>query len=120
MSPFILLLSFIWIMSVAGMGSIVVRNFPKLHRIAPQEKMPKVPGFFLSRSVNIHSILLFPLKNFSFRKFIEKLLSKLYIFVLKTENIVRTVRDRLRKRQTQRGEEDKKQNSVYWEKLKKG
>jgi len=118
MSKFLLLLSFLWVTSALGMIVIIWRKIPVLAQVSLKTKAPKTQPFFQLSKINIRSILLLPLKNFSFRKFTEKSLAKFHIFILKTENTTRRLRERLRPRPTTEREKTIQKDSSYWEKLK--
>jgi len=99
--------------SLVGMAVIIFRKIPVLVKlpVLPQKKEEKL---LLKLKGKIK--ILNPFKNFSFEIFLQKILSKIRILSLKSENKIGSWLQRLRERSQRKKEEG---NDNYWEKLKK-
>jgi len=101
--------------SLLGMGVLIFRKIPvlvELPEVSPRKKKGKAPGFFQRELEKIKKIN--PFKSFSYEIFLQKILSKIRILSLKTEN--RTFRWLQKLREKSKKE---KENDDYWQKLKK-
>jgi len=103
--------------SVVGIGVIIFRKIPilvELPEVSPRKKRQKVPGFFQKGIEKIKKIG--PFKSFSFEIFLQKLLSKIRILTLKTDNKTSSWLQKLREK-TKKNKS--KENDNYWEEIKK-
>ena len=101
--------------SLLGMVVILFRKIPvlvELPEVSPRKKRQKVPGFFQKGIEKIKKIG--PFKSFSFEIFLQKLLSKIRILTLKTDNKTSNWLQKLREKSKK-----EKENDDYWQKLKK-
>ena len=99
--------------SVVGMGVIVWRKMPvlvELPEVLPEKGEPVSSK--LKRKIKEFN----PFKKFSYEIFLQKLLSKIRILSLKSENKTGSWLQRLRERSKKKKFEE---NDNYWEKLKK-
>lgn len=100
--------------SLFGMGVILFRKIPvlaELPDVLPQKEEGKL---FLKLKEKIK--ILNPFKKFSFEIFLQKLLSKIRILTLKTENKTFNWLQKLREKSQKK---KFKENDNYWEELKK-
>ena len=103
--------------SLFGMGAILFRKIPilvKLPKVSPRKKKGKEPRFFQRGLEKIKKIG--PLRSFSFEIFLQKILSKIRILSLKTDNKTFNWLQKLREKAKKN---KSKENDNYWEKLKK-
>ena len=101
--------------SVVGIGVIIFRKIPvlvELPEVSPRKKRQKVPGFFQKGIEKIKKIG--PFKSFSFEIFLQKLLSKIRILTLKTDNKTSNWLQKLREKSKK-----EKENDDYWQEIKK-
>ncbi len=103
---------FILIISILGISVIIFQKIPLLLRI------PEIPAssFSLKRSVDKLKDKL-PFKNFSLELFLQKILSKIRILTLKTDNKTSTWLTKLRKRAIKKKKSVEDDN--YWQEIKK-
>jgi len=103
--------------SVVGIGVIIFRKIPilvELPEVSPRKKKGKEPRFFQRGLEKIKKIG--PLRSFSFEIFLQKILSKIRILSLKTDNKTFNWLQKLREKAKKN---KSKENDNYWEKLKK-
>lgn len=107
----------VWFLSLGGILWIFWKKLPVLAELKVAGENRKD----LSQRRGVRAIFLSPLKNFSPPKLAEKSLAKLHIFILKTENSVRVLRERLHHNSSSKKQEGEKaiKDSSYWEILKK-
>lgn len=115
---------FLWVASVLGMTIMLWKKFHALAQIPAKRGSSKTQPLLPLPQLSIRGIFLLPLKSFSFRKLTEKSLAKFHIFILRTENTIRALRERLRRRPLQTRQEDQEhrrqqKDSGYWERLKR-
>lgn len=96
--------SIILIISVLGITVIIRRKIPVLLEIKPQETSPGVPGRFKIKNAGSKEL------------FLHKILSKVRILVLKTDNKTTEWMKRLRQKSQENNE---KFSDDYWDKLRK-
>jgi hypothetical protein len=98
--------------SLIGMVVIIWRKLPILAELPEEVKNSRENLFFwLKNKIVSRSFI----KDFNFPLFLQKILSKIWVFVLKIENKVASWLQKLReKSQKQKNFEDDK----YWQKLK--
>jgi hypothetical protein len=101
--------------SFLGMGAIMFRKIPAL------VELPEIPaaiinwkGIFLKLKEKIK--ILNPFKSFSHEVFLQKILSKIRILSLKSENKTGSWLQRLREKSQKNKFEE---NDNYWEEIKK-
>lgn len=127
MQPEVIVALIVWVLSLAGMLWMLWKKFPLLaelrtvHRGKGKELGEGSRG---RRMIDALSIFLLPMKNVSLRTFTEKSLAKFHIRILKIENSIRGLREQLRRRGPQQGEQKEQEkreqkNFSYWEILKK-
>ena len=108
-----LIATVIFLGSIFGMGVILFRKIPVLAKLTLEITEEK-EGIFSRLKGKIKN--LFPLKSSSPEIFLQRILSKIRILALKTENKTSTILERLR---TRKMEEKENENDNYWEELKK-
>jgi len=108
-----LIATVIFLGSIFGMGVILFRKIPVLAELTLEITEEK-EGIFSRLKGKIKN--LFPLKSSSPEIFLQRILSKIRILALKTENKTSTILERLR---TRKMEEKENENDNYWEELKK-
>jgi len=109
----------ILIISIIGMGVIVWRKIPVLVSLSEvsqkrDEVLQKKEGLFWQLRKKIEKIS--PLKNFSYDLFLQKVLTRIRILILKIENLLFQRVRRLRE-SSQKKKIEKEDN--YWEEIKK-
>jgi len=102
----------ILVFSLLGMGVIILRKIPIL--VTLPEVVPKKKKESLISRLKKEIKKINPFRNFSYEIFLQKILSKIRILSLKTEN--RTFRWLQKLREKSKKE---KENDDYWQKLKK-
>ncbi len=107
-----LIAQIIFILSLIGMGIIVFWKIPVLVTLSSEFPSQK-ESLILSFKNKIRKIN--PFQEFSYEVFLQKLLSRIRILTLKTENKTFNLLQKLRE-QTQK---KKLENDNYWEDLKK-
>jgi hypothetical protein len=98
--------------SLAGMGIIIFRKIPvlvQLTEVLPEKR--ESMGLKLKEGIKNFN----PLKNFSYEVFLQKILSKIRILSLRTENKTYNWLKRLRMRAKIR----KNLDADYWEEIRK-
>ena len=100
--------------SLLGMGAIIVRKIPVLVGLPEVIKKPSGEPFWLKLNRKIKNIPGF--KSFSYEIFLQKLLSKIRILSLKTDNKTFNWLQKLREKSKRK---KIKENDNYWEELKK-
>ena len=100
--------------SLLGMGAIMLRKIPVLVDLPKVIKKPSGEPFWLKLKRKIKNIPGF--KSFSYEIFLQKLLSRIRILTLKTDNKTSSWLQRLRERSQKRKFQD---NDNYWEEIKK-
>jgi len=108
-----LIATVIFLGSIFGMGVILFRKIPVLAKLTLEITEEK-EGIFSRLKGEIKN--LFSLKSSSPEIFLQRILSKIRILALKTENKTSTILERLR---TRKMEEKENENDNYWEELKK-
>jgi len=98
--------------SLTGMGVIFWRKMPVLVGL-PEVLPEKTEPFSLKLKKRIKEFN--PLKNFSYETFLQKLISRIRILTLKTDNKTFNWLQRLKERKRKKKLED----DNYWEELKK-
>jgi hypothetical protein len=107
-----LIAAFILLISFLGIGIIIYNKLPRF------SEMPVVEPVHLNRKNRLAKIKnLFPFKNFSSDIFLQKILSKIRILTLKTDNKTSNLLQRLREKALRKKVKEK-ENSDYWEKVK--
>lgn len=107
-----LIATIILIFCLLGMGTIVIRKIPVLVAL-PEISITK-EGLISRFGKRIKEIL--PFKNFSYELFLQKILIKIRILVLKIENLIFHWLQKLREKYQKK---KLSQNDNYWEKIKK-
>ena len=107
-----LIATIILVFSFIGMGVILFRKIPVLVElpVLPQKKACPIILKFKEKIKTLN-----PFKNFSFEIFLQKILSKIRILTLKTDNKTSNWLQKLR----ERARKKKLENDNYWEELKK-
>jgi len=104
----------ILVSSLFGIFVILFRKIPILVNLPiPEQTTSHEPLFFRLKN-KIKNLP--PLKSWSFENFLQKLLSKIRILTLKTENKTTNWLQKLRERSQKKKEI---QNDKYWEEIKK-
>jgi len=108
-----LIASIILIGSLLGMGVILFRKIPILVKLPEVIERPAGENFWLilKKIKNIPG-----LRSFSFEIFLQKILSKIRILTLKTDNKTSNWLQKLRERSLRK---KSKGNDNYWEEIKK-
>lgn len=107
-----LIAAVILIISILGMVAILFRKLPVLVTLPEILPPPKITiGQRLKEKIKT----LNPFKNFSYELFLQKILSKIRILTLKTENKTFNWLQKLRERTKKK----KSENDHYWEEIKK-
>jgi hypothetical protein len=106
-----LIATIIFFTSLVAMAMIVFRKIPVLSELSET-----VPSQFDWKELLIKIKNLLPFRNFSFEIFLQKILSKIRILTLKTDNKTSSWLQKLREKSQRKkfGEDDN-----YWEKVKK-
>lgn len=97
--------------SLSGISIIIFRKIPRLLTL-PQD----LPFQFNLNNLFLRLKILNPLKDFSFELFLQKVLSKIRILTLRTENKTANWLQRLRARSQ---EKKFNEDDTYWEEIKK-
>lgn len=97
--------------SFLGMGAIILRKIPVLVEL-PEITPKKEEKLFEKAKKKIKEFN--PLKSFSYEIFLQKLLSRIRILTLKTDNKTSSWLQRLREKS-----QKKKLSDNYWEEIKK-
>ena len=98
--------------SIFGMGVIILRKIPVL--VSLPEVSEKKEGLRWQLGRKIEKIL--PFKNFSYDLFLQKILTRIRILILKIENLLFQRLQKL-KESSQKKKIEKEDN--YWEEIKK-
>lgn len=107
-----LIATIVLIISIIGMGAIVWRKIPvlvKLPEALPQKEEP------ISLKLKTKARALNPFKNFSYEIFLQKIISKIRILTLKTDNQTFNWLQKLR----EKNQKKNLKNDNYWEEVKK-
>jgi len=108
------LISFIvLLLSLAGMAVILWRKMPVL------SKLPEPSGDFrrfFAEKIKEGTKKMPVVKNFSYELYLQKMLSKIRVLTMKTENKTGSWLERLRQKKNQK---DRTNNDNYWDNLKK-
>jgi len=105
----------IFLISLIGIGIILIRKIPVLVQLSPQKvAKPEIFRKLKNKVKNIKNNR--PLKNFSSEILLQKILSKIRILTLKTENKTSCWLGKLRKRSSVK---KKKFSDDYWQKIRK-
>ena len=100
--------------SSLGLGGMIVRKIPILSTLPKTIKGDRQEGLFLKLKRGTRKIL--PFKNFSYELFLQKVLTKVRILSLRTDNKTSTLLQKLRENaQKKKIRED----GDYWEKIKR-
>ena len=100
--------------SLLGIGVILIRKIPVLVELPEVIKKPSGEPFWLKLKRKIKNIPGF--KSFSYEIFLQKLLSRIRILTLKTDNKTSSWLQRLREKSRKQKFQD---NDNYWEEIKK-
>ncbi|MFQ6049662.1 MAG: hypothetical protein ACE5J0_01305 [Candidatus Paceibacterales bacterium] len=100
--------------SLLGMGVIVSRKIPVLLELPEIAERPEGESLILRLKRRIDKLN--PFKNFSYEIFLQKILTKIRILTLKTDNKTFDWLQKLRKRAHQK---KLRENDNYWEEIKK-
>lgn len=101
------------ILSFLGMLVIFLRKIPVLTSLPPEVKSSRENLFFRLKNKILKTR---PFKSFSSEIFLQKILSKVRVLILKTENKTSHWLQQLRENAKRRKE---KENDNYWQELKK-
>ena len=108
------LISFIvLLLSLAGMAVILWRKMPVL------SKLPEPTGDlrkFLAEKIKEGTKKIPMVKDFSYELYLQKMLSRIRVLTMKTENKTGSWLERLRQKKNQK---DRTNNDNYWDNLKK-
>lgn len=107
-----LIATIILIFSLLGIAILIFRKIPVL--IALPEFLPAREGLISKFRKKIKEII--PFKNFSYELFLQKILTKIRILVLKIENLIFRWLQKLREKYQKKKQS---QNDNYWEEIKK-
>ncbi|MDI6591875.1 MAG: hypothetical protein QME61_03000 [Patescibacteria group bacterium] len=99
--------------SFIGMGIILYRKIPVLAKL-PEVSFKREENLFLRIKNKIKEII--PLKSFSYEILLQKILSKIRILSLKTDNKIANWLQKLREKSQKKKFEE---NDNYWQKIKK-
>jgi hypothetical protein len=110
---FELIATFILIISIFNMGIILIRKIPILAEL-PETKTPLFPKSVFLKLKN--KVKIFSSRKFSSEIILQKILSKIRILTLKTENKTSKWLEKLRQKSIKKKSNFKED---YWEKLKK-
>ena len=100
--------------SSLGLGGMIVRKIPTLSALPKTIKGDKGESLFLKIGGGIKKI--FPFKDFSYEAFLEKVLTKVRILSLRTDNKTSTLLQKLRENAQKK---KIKEDGNYWEKIKR-
>lgn len=100
--------------SLLGMGAIILRKIPALVELPEVIKKPSRQPFWPELKRKIKNTPSF--KSFSYEIFLQKLLSRIRILTLKTDNKTSGWLQRLREKSKKNKFQE---NDNYWEKIKK-
>lgn len=114
MATLTLIATITFVYSFIGMGVILFRKIPVLVELSEVVERPRKENLIFVLKQKVKEIEFF--KNFSYEIFLQKLLSKIRILTLKTENRTSTLLQKLREKQ-----KEKKiiEDDNYWEEIKK-
>ena len=112
----ILILTIILVCSFIGMAVLLFRKIPILVKLpgvsGGRQKQEEALALKIKRKVEkIPGI-----KNFSYEKYLQKILSRVHVLTLKTDNKTSGWLERLRRRTNRK---DDHNNDDYWDELKK-
>ena len=100
--------------SSLGLGGMIVRKIPTLSALSETTEEDRGGSLFLKLRRGIRKIS--PLKNFSYEVFLQKVLTKVRILSLRTDNKTSTLLQKLKENaQKKKIRED----GDYWEKIKR-
>lgn len=100
--------------SLVGMGTIAARKIPTLLSLPEVENKGSKESLFLKLKQRLEKIN--PLKNFSREIFLQRLLARFRILILKTENLTSNWSKQMKEKAL---EKKIKENDNYWEEVKK-
>ncbi len=110
----ILINKIILILSFGGICAILIRKIPILLELPKETTKEKEEVFIIKK---IGKKIVEKIKNFSWRKILEKFLWKLKIYILKIENFISILLKRLKKENKK--EKEQLEEDDYWDKIKK-
>jgi len=102
------------IFSLGGIGVILFRKIPILVELPEIIERPKKENLIFTLKKKIKEIN--PFKDFSYDIFLQKLLTRIKILTLKTENKTSTLLQKLREKQKSKKIEE---DDNYWDEIKK-
>lgn len=102
------------IFSLTGIGVILFRKIPILVELPEVIERPKKENLIFTLKKKIKEID--PFKDFSYDIFLQKLLTRIKILTLKTENKTSTLLQKLREKQKSKKIEE---DDNYWDEIKK-
>ncbi len=100
--------------SLIGIGATVFRKIPILLNLPETTTIERKESLILRLKSRIGNISIF--RNFSYELFLQKILTKIRILILRTENMTFLWLQKLRENNKKRTLE---RTDKYWEKLKK-
>jgi hypothetical protein len=103
----------ILISSFLGMGVVVLRKIPVLTKLP---ETGQIPGRSLVKRIGGAVKTLPGLKSLPYELYLQKILSKIRVLTMKTENKTANLLEKLRQRANQKNHFE---NDDYWEELKK-
>ncbi len=102
----------LFVLGILGVIVIILRKMPVLVSLPENQKNPRADLVELTKS----KLGNFPfIKSFSYDFFLQKILSKLRVLILKSENVISLWLSQLRERSSKRTENFQ---GGYWKKLK--
>jgi hypothetical protein len=104
----------IFFSSGIGLGSIILRKIPVLNSLPEFAFQVKEPELISKLRMKIKEVRFF--KSFSYEIFLQKILTRIRILSLKTDNKTFSLLQRLREK-TQKKKE--RENDNYWEEIQK-
>jgi len=105
----------IFILSLIGMAVILVRRIPDLCKL-PEKDFRFDFGNSLAKGARIGLEKVPVVKNFSYELYLQKLLSRIRVLTMKTENKTGSWLERLRQRSCRKNQTN---HDNYWDTLKK-
>lgn len=100
--------------SSLGLGGMIVRKIPTLSALPETKERKDQEGLFSRIRGGIKEI--FPLKSFSYEVFLQKILTKVRILSLRTDNKTSTLIQKLKENAQKK---KIKEDGDYWEKIKR-
>jgi hypothetical protein len=104
----------IFFSSGLGLGSIILRKIPNLNSLAEVDFKSEGPGIISRLKAKAKETRFF--KNFSYETFLQKILTRIRILSLKTDNKTFSWLQKLREKAQKKKE---RENDNYWEEVQK-